>query len=91
MTPPEGHPGFASYRRLSPQFQQSLSAVTLGIYLGGLNGIQAPANGFENHFALSVSVYQDRIRKISIIYFWTVWKNLRTFWPMKTLVGRKIL
>jgi hypothetical protein len=26
------------YRRLSPQFQFSLSAVTLGIYLGGLGG-----------------------------------------------------
>jgi hypothetical protein len=39
---PEGHPGqccihmyaFVSYRRLSPQFKFSLSAVTLGIYLG---------------------------------------------------------
>jgi hypothetical protein len=26
---------FVSYRSLSPQFQFSLSAVTLGIYLGG--------------------------------------------------------
>jgi hypothetical protein len=40
MTPPEGHPGQHAYtfvirRRLSSQFQFSLSAVTLGIYLGG--------------------------------------------------------
>jgi hypothetical protein len=27
---------FVSYRRLSPQFQFSLTAVTLGIYLGGV-------------------------------------------------------
>ncbi len=36
--PQEGHSGqhslFVSYRGLSPQFQFSLSAVTLGIYLG---------------------------------------------------------
>jgi hypothetical protein len=40
---PEGHSGqcwvhlyaFVSYRRLSPQFKFSLSAITLGIYLSG--------------------------------------------------------
>ncbi len=40
--PPEGHPGqlvntfvgFVSYQRLGPKFQHSLSAVTLGFYLG---------------------------------------------------------
>ncbi len=43
--PPEGHLDsmrtlswfVSSYRRLSPPFQFSLSAVTLGIYLGGLS------------------------------------------------------
>jgi hypothetical protein len=30
---------FVSYRRLSPQFKFSLSAVTLGIYLGGYDQV----------------------------------------------------
>ncbi len=33
---------FVSYRRLSPQFQFSLSAVTLGIYLGAAHRLKFP-------------------------------------------------
>jgi hypothetical protein len=47
---PEGHPGFVSYRRLSPQFQFSLPAVTLGILSRWYERYTGPGQWFREPF-----------------------------------------